>query len=177
MAEYDDSFFKKETWFHVILSVRSMWFLWYLVPGVSWASSLGVYIWYPVIKINLWLHDYMLLFEKKKKSFALPSCLPASRKRKQSTQVPQLDSISALYPCVQWSRLLSEIKAQGLQNSQPFPLLDFLAQPFYIQVVSVSGFKYRRILFLFSFVLKSEVLKEWGAFPPLYGLYGVKTPI
>ena len=30
---------------------------------------------------------------------------------------------------------------------------------------------------MFSFVLKTEVLKEWGAFPPIYGLDGVKTPI
>ena len=85
--------------------------------------------------------DYLVLLFEKKKSFALPSCLPASRKRKQSTQVPQLDSISALHPCVQRSCLPSEIKAQGLQNSQPFPPLDFLAQPFHTQVVCVSGLK------------------------------------
>lgn len=95
MAEYDDSFFKKETWFHVILSVRSMWFLWYLVPGVSWASSLGVYIWYPVIKINLWLHDYMLLFEKKK---SLLPCLPAFLQAEKENKAPRCLSWTAFLP-------------------------------------------------------------------------------
>lgn len=37
----------------------------------------------------------------------------------------------------------------------------------------MSGFKYCRILFLFSFVLKSEVLKEWGhSHPYIWPIWG-----
>ena len=156
MVEDDDSFFKKETWFHVVLSVLSMWFLWYLVPGVSWASSLGVYIRHPVIKINLWLHDYMLLFEKKK--VFCPAFLP-SCKQKKKTKHPGASVGQHFCPPPLCAAIMPSIRDQGPRSTEQsaFPSSWFLGTAFSYPGCVCVWAKINTVGFCFCFHLSWRV--------------------
>lgn len=164
MAEYDD-FFQKKPGF------MSSYLYDFLVSGswVSWASSFSLYL-VPSDQdklVTTWLCCCL-----KKKSFALPFCLLQAEKENKAPRCLSRDSMRS-HPCVQWSRSLGLRSRPKVSRTVSLSSSWFLGTAFYIQAVSVSGLKYCRILFLFSFVLKSEVLKS----SIHLFLYGVKTPI
>lgn len=162
MAEYDDSFSSKETWF-LSSYLYDPCVLWYLVPGVSWASLPWSLYLVPSDQdklVTTWL--YICCWKK-----SLLPCLSAFLQKKTK---PRCLSETAFLPLYTVCSDAPSVWDQGPRSPEQsaFPLLDFLAQPFTSRLWVCLGLNTVGFCFLFSFVLKAEVLKGGGITPVAY---------